>query len=205
MAITFPREIPAVGYVTADFTLRDPVKASPSGARLVNYTQVTDPAWEASLVTRPLTYSQYAEVEAWWLSLREGLKRVLFRHPHVCYPKNHGCNQAPADDAATLESVADGNVLSVSGVDPALSLVVGDRIGLERLTRYHIGRVTEVTGAGTTRTITIEPPPFEVVSQAGAVVRFAKPGLVMRPVPESFSAPRSNGRYSVAFRLVEAQ
>lgn len=55
MAITFPREIPAVGYVTADFLLRDPVKASPSGARLVNYTQVTDPAWEASLVTRPLS------------------------------------------------------------------------------------------------------------------------------------------------------
>ena len=33
MAITFPRELPDVGYVTADFVLDDPVRASPSGGR----------------------------------------------------------------------------------------------------------------------------------------------------------------------------
>jgi hypothetical protein len=204
MAITFPREIPSVDYVTAAFVLRDSVKASPSGARLINYSQTTDPAWEATLVTKPLRASSYAEVEAWWLSLREGLRRVLFRHPHFCYPKNHVADKAPADDAGNLGSVASGNILTVTSVSTALSLSVGDRVGLERSGRYHIGRVTDVAGSGTSRTITIDPPPFSVVAEAGAIVRFAKPGLVMRPVPGSWDVQQSNGRYTVSFRLVEA-
>ncbi|MNE28022.1 hypothetical protein D3C80_1214490 [compost metagenome] len=204
MAIVFPREIPAVDYVTADFVLRDGVKASPSGARLINYSQVTDPAWEASLVTRGLRYSEFAGVEAWWLSLREGLRRVLFRHPHVCYPKNHGNDHAPADDPGNLVSVASGNILTVNSVAAGLSLVVGDRIGLERAGRYHIGRATEVSGTGTTRTITIDPPPFSTVAQATAVVRFAKPALIMRTVPGSWEPRQINGLYTASFRLVES-
>ncbi|QRM45636.1 hypothetical protein F2982_11290 [Rhizobium sp. BG4] len=204
MAITFPRELPDVGYVTADFLLDDPVKASPSGARLINYTQTEDPAWVASLVTRPLVYSQYAAVEAWWLSLREGLRTVMFRHPFVCYPAAHGDNQAPADDAGNLVSVADGNVLSINSVDAGLSLTAGDRIGLENAGKFYLGRVTEASGGGTIRTVTVEPPPFDGVAQANAVVRFTRPGLVMRPVPGSWQAPRSNGRYSVSFQLRES-
>ncbi len=205
MAITFPREIPDVGYTTADFTLSDPVKASPSGARLINYTQIGDPAWLASMVTRPLTTSQYAEVEAWWLSLRGGLQRVLFRHPWYCYPKNHSASPTPAEDAGNLVSVSGGNVLSVNGVDAALSLVVGDRIGLERSGRYFVGRLTEVSGSGTTRALTVEPLPFDTVATAGAVVRFAQPALVMRPMPDSYSISR-NGRHTVvSFSLVEGR
>ncbi|WP_377299719.1 hypothetical protein [Rhizobium sp. SGZ-381] len=205
MTISFPREIPDVGYTTADFTLSDPVKASQSGARLINYTQISDPAWVASLVTRPLVASQYAEVEAWWLSLRGGLQRVLFRHPWFCYPKNHVANHGPADDAGNLVSIASGNVLSVNSVDSALSLVVGDRIGLERSGRYYVGRLTEISGSGTSRSLTVEPLPFDTVSAAGAVVRFARPALVMRPVPESFSISRSGRHTIVSFSLVEGQ
>tara|TARA_R110002020_G_scaffold53905_8_gene150492 strand:+ start:22453 stop:23067 length:615 start_codon:yes stop_codon:yes gene_type:complete len=204
MAITFPRELPDVGFVTADFALADAVKASPSGARLINYTQVADPAWRATLATAPMVYSKFAEVEAWWLSLRDK-NRVLFRHPHVCYPKNHRGNQTPADDAGNLVSVTSGNILAVDGVDAGLSLVVGDRVGLERVGRYHIGRITEVAGAGTTRTITIEPPPFDTAAVAGAVVSFARPALVMRPVPSSWSVSQSGSRYVASFQLVEAQ
>ncbi|WLR94248.1 hypothetical protein Q9316_08795 [Shinella zoogloeoides] len=156
------------------------------------------------MTTRPLLMSQYAEVEAWWLSLRGGLRRVLFRHPLVCYPTAHGQNKAPAEDAGNLVSVASGNILSVDNVAAGLVLGPGDRLGLERAGRYHLGRVTEVAGAGTSRTITIEPPPFATVSQAGAVVRFAQPALVMRPVPDSFQAPRSGRFYTVSFKLVES-
>lgn len=205
MAITFPRELPDVGYVTADFVLDEGMRASASGGRLINYTQVADPAWRASLTSRPLLYSEYAELEAWWLSLRGGLRSVMFRHPHVCFPKNHGGNQVAANDAGNLVLVSGGNVLSVNGIDPGLSLSIGDRIGLENGSRRHIGRVTEVSGSGVSRSITIEPPPFAAVSAAGSVVRFARPGLVMRPVPGSWSAQRSGGRYTASFQLVEAR
>lgn len=205
MAVTFPRELPDIKWQGADFLLDDPVKAAASGSRLINYTQVEDPTWVASLTSKPLVYSEYAAVEAWWLSLREGLRSVLFRHPYVCYPKAHGGNQTPADDAGNLVSVTGGNVLAINGVDAALMLTVGDRIGLERFGRYYVGRIVETSGAGVSRLITVEPPPFDAVAQAGAVVRFAKPGLVMRPVPGSFQAPRSGRFYTVSFQLRESQ
>jgi hypothetical protein len=205
MTITFPRELPDVRYATADLLLNDGIKASPSGARLINYTQVEDPVWEAKMTTGPLLPSEYAAVESWWLSLRGGLRTVLFRHPWACYPLNHVNDQAPADDAGNLVSIAGGNVLTVNGVDAALSLVAGDRIGLERAGRYYLGRTTEISGSGVARTFTVEPPPFDTVAQAGAVVRFAKPALVMRPVPGSFQAPRDGRFYTVSFQLTESQ
>lgn len=204
MAITFPRLIPDVGYVTCDLMLRDSVTASPSGGGLINYTQVAAPAWEVTLETRPLDYDEYSAVEAWWLSLRGGLRSVLFRQPHNGYPMAHREDNAPPDDPGNLVSVTDGNVLSVSGVDAGLVLTPGDRIGVERSSRYYVGRVTEVAGTDTTRTITVEPPPFATVAQAGAVVRFAKPAILMRPVPDSFQAPRSGRFYTVSFKLVES-
>lgn len=204
MTITFPRPIPDVDYAVCDVVLRDAVAASPSGNGLINYTQIAAPAWQASLETWPLDYDQYSAVEAWWLSLRGGLRSVLFRQPHKGYPQAHREDHAPADDPGSLVSVAGGNILSVASVDAGLVLAPGDRIGLERAGRYFVGRVTEASGAGTTRTITVEPPPFATVAQAGAVVRFAKPAILMRPVPDSFQAPRSGRLYTVSFKLVES-
>lgn len=205
MVIAFPRELPDVGYVTADFASDDGVKASAAGAHLVSFTQVTDPTWRTSLVTRSLVYSKFAELEAWWLSLRGGLRSVLFRHPHVCFPKEHGQNQAPANDPGSLVSVSGGNVLSVGSVDADLVLSIGDRVGLEGAGRYHVGRITDVSGSGVSRSITIEPPPFAAVSSPGAVVRFARPALLMRPVPGSWSVQQSSGRYVASFQLVESR
>ncbi len=204
MPITFPRELPDVGYVTADVVLSEGVTASPAASGLINYTQVAPAVWEASLTTRPLLLSQFAELEAWWMSLRGGLRSVLFRHPHVCYPKAHWQNHGAADDPGSLVSVADGNILSVNSIDAGLVLAPGDRIGLERSGRYYVGRVTEASGSGTTRTISVEPPPFATVAQVGAVVRFAKPAILMRPVPDSFQAPRNGRFYTVSFKLVES-
>lgn len=205
MAITFPRELPAVGYATADFTLSDPVKSSASGAQRFNYTQISDPVWEARLVTVPLDYWQFTELEAWWLSMREGIRGgVLFRHPRVCFPKNHSQNQAPAEVPGNLAAVTNGNVLTVTAVDAGLSLTIGDRIGLERAGRYHIGKVTEVPGSGTSRAVTIEPPPPAAVSVSGTVVRFARPACHMRPVPGSWAPRETTGLYTVSFSLIEA-
>ncbi|MGB3814717.1 MAG: hypothetical protein WA950_15970, partial [Shinella sp.] len=78
-----------------------------------------------------------------------------------------------------------------------------DRIGLEHANRWYVGRVTEASGIGTIRVISVEPPPPSNIAQAGAVVRFDRPGLLMRPVPDSYQATRSGRHYSVSFRLVE--
>lgn len=205
MAPTFPRELPDVVFTTADLTLDDGVTASATRGKLTNFTQVAEPSWSASFVTKPLRFSEKSSLETWWFSLRGGTraKGVIFRHPRVCYPKAHWQNPVPAEDVGLLVSVADGNVLSVTGVPTDLVLGDADLIGLEYLTRTYLGKVVEVSGAGTTRTITVEPPPYRAVAQAGAIVRFAKIPLIMRPVPGSFSAPETNGKYVVSFKLQE--
>lgn len=203
MAITFPRELPDVGFVTVDLILDDGVTASQSRGRLTNFTQYSPPLWRVTLATRPLLHSQAAEVEAWWFSLRGGLKKVLFKHPHVCRPKAHWNNHAPAQDTGAVTGVASGNVLSVGSVDGSLALTAGDFIGLERLSRYYLGRVTEANGSGTSRTVTVEPMPFATAVQTGAVVRFEKPALLMRSVPSSYSVAQSGRFRTVTFSLVE--
>ena len=204
MAITFPRELPAVEYAAgADPALIDGVTASRTRGKLTNFTNWIDPYWEVSLTAPRLTYSRFAEVEAWWLSLRGGLKQARFRHPHITYPKAHRNNKAPADDEGSLTSVTEGNVLNVAGVAAGLSLSIGDFVGLEYLTKTYMGKVTEVSGSGTTRAIRVEPPPFSAVAQVNATVRFANIPLVMRPVPGSFSSARSGRFYSVTFKLQE--
>lgn len=205
MAINFPRELPNVAFTTAELTLDDGVTASATRGKLTNYTQVAEPSWSASFVTKPLRFSEKSSLESWWLSLRGGTraKGVIFRHPRVCYPKAHWQNRAPAEDEGLLASVTNGNVLSVTSVASGLSLSDADLIGLEYLTRTYLGKVVEVSGSGTTRTITVEPPPYRAVAQAGAIVRFAKIPLIMRPVPGSFSAPEADGRYVVSFKLQE--
>ncbi len=208
MVITFPRPLPPLAFedwVRVDLLIDDPVVASRSGARLVNYTQVEDEAWVADIETKPLDDDEFAMVDAWILSLRGGLRSVLFRHPTQGYPKAHRDNHAPADDPGNLVSVTDGNILSVNSVDAGLNLSVGDRIGLEKSSKYYVGRITEVSGSGTTRTITVEPPPFDTVAQAGAVVRFANPALVMRLVPGSYQAPGEGLFRPISFQLRESQ
>ena len=203
MTISFPRALPAVTYIKADFFQIDAYGSSSAG-RQQNVIQVRDTAWQADMVTRPLRYSVMAEVEAWWLSLRGGLRSCLFVHPHALWPKQHYAGNSPASDAGNLVSVSNGNVLSVESVDSGLSLSIGDRIGLEEGALRAIGRVVDFSGSGTTRSIEIEPAPPADVAVADAVVRFASPSLVMRPVHGSFSVS-GEGLYTVSFSLIESR
>lgn len=204
MAITFPRELPDVSYTDLELSLDAGVTASESRGRLVNYTQHSAPLWRVTLTTQFLANPEFAKVEAWWLSLRDGLNRAVFKPLHALYPVAHRVNTPPADDAGVVVSGSSGNVLFVSAVDTDLVLNPGDFLGLERASKFYLGQITDVSGTGTTRSITVEPMPFATVAQAGAVVRFAKPQILMRPIPSSFTVTRTDGfMRSATFSLVE--
>jgi hypothetical protein len=203
MTITYPRELPEVLFTTVDLVLNDGITATASRGRLTNYTQHSPPLWGVSLTTQPLTDDQFAEIEAWVLSLRGGLKPALFRHPAQQYPRKHVADQTPAEDTGALVSVTSGNVLNVSGVSEDLQLSTGDLLGLERAGKLGYFRITSVTGTGTTRAITVEPPPYATVSQAGAVVRFIAPAMTMRLIPSTYSAQRNGALYTVTFKMME--
>lgn len=204
MAITFPRELPdGIDFRHARFMLEENVAASPSNG-MVNYTQFADPVWRIDFTSVPLRDSEFPIIDAWWKSLRGGLRAALVTQNVTCRPLAHASsdNAAPAQDTGVVDSITDGNVLAVSSVSSDLVLAPGDLIGLEKAGKRSLGRITDVSGSGTSRSITVEPPP-RGYTDAGSLVRFERPMLVMRPVPKSWSVT-ADVMPVVSFSLVEA-
>lgn len=205
MAITFPREIPPVGFVECDLRLEMFVSQSRSGGRLLNHVEYADPAWVTDMRTRPIPRLEFLAFEAWWDSLRGGLKSVLFRHPAYVCPLAHRDAPGPEAQAGLVQSLTSGNVVSVSGVNAGLILSPGDFVSFAFGALRALGRVTDATGDGTSaRTITIEPPPPSSVVQAGATVSFDRAELIMRPVAGSFEKDGSLLFQSASFQLIES-
>ncbi|MGJ8570424.1 MAG: hypothetical protein ACSHXI_06975 [Hoeflea sp.] len=206
MTITFPRPLPEdIEFHVTRFEPERAVAASRSRNRVGNHSQVADPAWVVELTSLPLRYAGRMKTEAWVQSLRGGLRTALYWHRLSCYPAAHPGDGGVAVDPGNLVSVADGNVLSVNSVNAGLTLTPGDLIGIEA-THRAVGMVTEVSGTGTSRSITIEPEPPTDVAVPGAVIRFVKPTLVMRLVPGSLSTPEvRTGFWTVNFTLRESR
>lgn len=206
VSITFPRELPEdIGFRVLRFEPMRGVAAARSQNRVVNHSQVTEPVWVADLETVPLRYQDRMKVEAWYQSMRGGLRKALYWHRLSCYPAAHPVDGGVAIDPGNMVSVADGNILTVDSVDENLVLSPGDLVGIEA-THRALGIVTDVSGTGTSRVITIEPEPPADVAVAGAVVRFVKPTLLMRPVPESLTVREpATGQWVVGFKLQESR
>lgn len=205
MAIVFPRAIPDVPYTRADLRPNEQVAAARTHGGIGFRSEIGDPFWTVDLETKPLRMTIKDEVVAWALSLRGGLKSVLFRNPHRCTPKLHEADPTPAQDEGVIASVASGNVLIVDSVSASLMLSPGDWIGLQN-THYHLAKVTDYSIALTTATITVEPPPPDDLAVAGTIVRFVQPPLLMRLIPRSLSVTEpSHGLYRVGFSLQESR
>ena len=204
MVLTFPRRLPDVEFAASPFRPSEAHAASRAG-RLTNTTRVRAHAWQVDMTTVALSHGDAAMVEAWWLSLRGGLRSCLFVHPHDTHPRRHYERPVPAETAGRLQAVANGNRLTVERVASGLRLSPGDRIGLERRALRAIGRVVQVSGRGSSRRIEIEPVPPVDIAVAGAAVRFVRPQLVMRPVPGSYRIAPTAGRYRISFSLLESR
>ncbi|MCC5777846.1 hypothetical protein ACFPOD_04860 [Nitratireductor kimnyeongensis] len=202
----FPFTHPHIRFTHSRFRLQRVVASSPSGAGRINFTETADPTWTIQFTSVPLRESELAEIAAWWSQFRGGLKSTLVTQNVTCRPFAHSnpAQAAPAQDAGVLDGVSGGNVLAVSGVSPSLVLQPGDLLGLERLTFRGLHRVIAVSGSGTSRSITVEPPPRSYVAQAGAVVRFEQPELNMRSPVDSWSVSEG-ARPVVSFSFVESR
>jgi hypothetical protein len=198
--------LPDIPFLHARFKLQRTVGASPAGAGLMNYTETFTPVWTIDFATKPLLESQVSTLSGWWDSLREGLRSALVEQNVTCRPKAHWnpADAAPAQDTGVLDSITSGNQLAISSVSSSLVLAKGDLFGLEYSTFYGLARVVSVSGAGTSRAVTVEPPPRSYVGVATALVRFEDPKLIMRPVPRSFQLS-AGARPTASFSLVESR
>lgn len=204
MAVTYPRQLPSgIKFRPSRFNLLRPIVASPSGKAKMNYTMVDDDAWQIEFQTFGLKESDLGVIEAWVLSLKGGLKTALIQQTALCYPIAHtgSASRAPANDTGVVGSIA-GNVVTINDVATGLVLTPGDIIGFSQSGKYGLGRVTDATGTGTSRTVTLEPAPRPYIT-VGAMVTFAQPKLLMRLVPSSYSVS-GFVRPTVSFSLIES-
>ncbi|KAB0682017.1 hypothetical protein [Aureimonas leprariae] len=202
--VATPRSLPAVAWASIPVPeLQRFVSASRSGERLANVVEYADPAWTASLTTKAIHQLRMRPVSAWWKSLREGLRPVLYRHPAYVCPAAHVCARGPEADAGYVTSIASGNILGLGGLAAGLVLAPGDFLSFKQGALTALGQIVETSGNGSTRTVEIEPPlPRAFV--AGAQVLFDRIELLMRPVPGSWSEDPATVR-SATFQLIESR
>lgn len=201
--VASPVALPVVTWSAFSFELQRFVSQAQSGGRLTNVIEYADPLWLASFSTKAVQHLKMRPVEAWWNSLRGGLRSVLYRHPSYACPVAHIRARGPETDSGVVSSVTSGNVVAISSVAAGLVLAPGDFVTLKQSTLYAVGQVVAVSGTGTTRTVEVEPP-LPSAFTAGAVVYFDRIEMIMRPVATSWEVSGGTVR-SASFQLMESR
>ncbi|MEH6721056.1 MAG: hypothetical protein V7704_19425 [Aurantimonas endophytica] len=201
---TYPRLLPPTNWADINFRLERSISHSRSGNRLTNVVEYADPLWMVTLKTIPIRREDYTEIEAWWHSLRGGLRTIEFFHPALPSPRAHLKDMGPAQTVGTVAAVVNSGTVSATGLAASLIISRGDYVTFFNGT-HHVGQVTDTAGAGTTRTIEFEPafPPGSVF--AGAEVYFDRASLIMRPVAGSFQKSGDILFQQATFDLIESR
>lgn len=212
MPITYPRTLPS--FLTAAETVLRLNKGTTSallrggGVQTVQHSQ---PYWDFTWTTPPLTRAQKAELTAWWESLRGGLKTFLAHDAARAYPQayssesevlaltRHGGGAFNGTFGLTTVSA---NELRSSAATPAapalLKLTAGDMISVTQSSRYSLHRIVETVTATSTGTFTssnpisIEPAITTSLFTAGsAVANIVKPVAEFVPDDSRFDATQT--------------
>lgn len=207
------RTLPNLQYTQFDFELQRYVSQSESGNGLINNVEYAEPRWMVSVATRG--YQDNGKrpddglptldaIKAFWASLRGGVRTVIVRHPVYSHPRLNRDTPDKAKKAGQLSGIADGNKLTVTGVDAGLLLSMGDYVSLTYNGFYALGMIIASESNVTTRTIEIEPRLPRYI-QVGATVHFDRIELLTRPINDSFSMDGEYPYRNVKFQLMECQ
>lgn len=179
--------LPDIKFKNATLEIRRSIDKTQLGAASVNLLEIVDPVWEVKLKTKKLSYRDKLAFLGWAQQMKNGIgEPVLFHNPNNPYPLAHYSNNAPAEVNGTITAVTAPNEITVSGISPDLVLQFGDNIGFENVHR-HIGAFQTETGAGASRTFTIDPPLPHDMAIVGTVVSFVRPSILMALEPDSIS------------------
>lgn len=198
-----PVALPAFTWADFQIELQRFVSQSQSGGRLTNVVEYADPLWTAGFTTKSVRHLQMRPLEAWWNSLRGGLRSVLYRHPSYTCPAAHIHARGPEAVSGVLTAIGSGNILTVGSVADGLVIAPGDFLTVKQGALYAVGQIVSVGGAGASRTIEIEPP-LPSVFAAAAVVYFDRIEMIMRPVATSWETTGGTVR-SATFQLIESR
>lgn len=173
--------IPSLQYTFSSFEIQRYVSQSESNSGLINIYEYSDPRWKITLTTRPLVYSDGQMFDAWFQSLKGGIRPVLIRSPHYCQPRAHIGAKGPEKKAGTLVSVQNKTKASVSGTDLSLKLSPGDYVSFESNGFYALAMVIAASRSGANMIIDVEPPIPSYIAN-GATVYFDRAQILARPL-----------------------
>ena len=209
MAITYPRTLPSfLKGGEADLRLNKGTTAALLRGGGVQTVQHSQPYWDFTWTSPALTRAQKAELQAWWDSLRGGLKSFLAYDPSNSYP-NYYASAATVlaltrfgggtfDGTFGLTTV-NANELRSSAATPvapaSLTLSAGDLISVSQSGKYTLHRIVETVTAttsgvfGPSNPILIEPAITTSLFTAGtAIANVVKPLAEFIPDEERFQA-----------------
>lgn len=191
MTISFPREMPAGGFVSCNLTLERQSVLSPQRSGRLISVEVGPPRWRARLQTPPLSLRDVGVWRAWIESLRGSARTFVFVDPHRRFPISHlsGFTGLLRPSGTAFDGTASGiglnatrDVITLSGLPAGLALAPGDYVSLTWSSgaKRSLHRILEdgaASGAGT-GAWSIEP--FVPAYVTAAAATLANPGCIMR-------------------------
>lgn len=207
------RTLPALQYLSFDFTLQRYISQSESGGGLINTVEYADPRWTVDIETRGYSNNwqknddglpSLDEIKAIWASLRGGMKSYLIRHPMYICPRLNKDNPQVAQTVGRLAKIENRNIVTVTGVNAALRLSLGDYATFQYNDRRALGQVISAEFNPTGYLIEIEPKLPNYIS-VGANVYFDRMELIMRPVNDSFSISSGYPQRTAKFQFMESR
>lgn len=212
MPITYPRTLPSF-LTAAEMVLR--LNKGTTSAFLrgggVQTVQHSQPYWDFTWTTPPLTRAQKAELTAWWESMRGGLKTFLAYDAAASYPSEyasaaavlaltrHGGGAFTGTFGLTTVSANELRSSAATPVAPAnLKLTAGDMISVTQSGRYSLHRIVETVTATSTGTFTSSNPIFiepaittSLFTAGSAVANVVKPLAEFVPDDSRFEATQT--------------
>lgn len=212
MPVTWPRNLPAfVKALECDMKLMEVTSSGRTRGGAVITTEFAPAHWSLEIRTQPLSRPQKAELQAWWNTLRGGLKTFLaydhFNQWPAAYASEAAVLALPRAAAlgafdGTFEITAFTTAYELRSVSAAalrppgsFVLTAGDYIGLVQSGRYSLHRVVETvtssSGNGNFAAgnpIFVEPAVNRALFTAGAVANVIRPLAEFVPDRERFEA-----------------
>lgn len=207
------RTLPALQYLSFDFTLQRYISQSESGGGLINTVEYADPRWTVDIETRGYSNNwqknddglpSLDEIKAVWASLRGGMRSLLVRHPVYICPRLNKDNPEIAKTVGRLAKVENGNIITVTGVNASLRLSSGDYLTFQYNDFRALGRAISAEFNPTGYLIEIEPKLPKYIT-IGANVYFDRMELIMRPMNDSFSISSGYPQRTAKFQLMESR
>lgn len=184
--------LPAVGYQITRPKLVGSTSVSRVGNRVISFVETADPVWHIPMRTVALKAAELALIEAFRAQVRSGRVTVVYTPQHIAIPQAYwgNANAAALANDGALETVTNGHLVAIGGVDNGLTLMPGDLFTLSAGGGYRSMHRVTAGGVATANTINVavEPavPPYIT---AGAVAKFKGLELNCRVLPESFEIP----------------